>query len=169
MMSRVAATVDPEGRVTWGKSRDSGNLAGAQIKQEELWVSFNWTVHTFYNFPFFRLNISFWLSSSLLKSQCSVFTSFFLPFTFLPLPKRTGEHKFSPYLLMSHMHTHHPTSKKKIPCMIPSVLTATLCPLGFTEDLTVNLFCDNTEESGCFSKASCFPFFLFLVWVGNAA
>ena len=41
MMSRVAATVDPGGRVTWGKSRDSGNLAGAQIKQEELWVSFN--------------------------------------------------------------------------------------------------------------------------------
>ena len=40
MMSRVAATVDPGGRVTWGKSRDSGNLAGAQIKQEELWVSF---------------------------------------------------------------------------------------------------------------------------------
>ena len=33
MMNRVAATVDPGGRVIWEKSRHSGNLAGAQNKQ----------------------------------------------------------------------------------------------------------------------------------------
>ena len=40
MMKRVAATVYPGGRVIWEKSRDSGNLAGAQNEQEESWVSF---------------------------------------------------------------------------------------------------------------------------------
>ena len=30
MMKRVAATVDLGGRVIWEKSRDSGDLAGAQ-------------------------------------------------------------------------------------------------------------------------------------------
>ena len=40
MMKRVPATVDPGGRVIWEKSRDSGNLAGAQNEQEESWVSF---------------------------------------------------------------------------------------------------------------------------------
>ena len=40
MMNRVAATVDPGGRVIWEKSRDSGNLAGAQNEQEESWVFF---------------------------------------------------------------------------------------------------------------------------------
>ena len=39
MMSRVAATVDPGGKVIWEKSRDSGNLAGAQNRQEEFLVS----------------------------------------------------------------------------------------------------------------------------------
>ena len=39
MMSRVAATVDPGGRVIWEKSRDSGNLAGAQNRQEQFLVS----------------------------------------------------------------------------------------------------------------------------------
>ena len=41
MISRVAATVDPGGRVIWEKSRDRGNLAGAQNEQEESWVSFS--------------------------------------------------------------------------------------------------------------------------------
>ena len=40
MMNRVAATVDPGGRVIWEKSRNSGSLAGAQNEQEESWVSF---------------------------------------------------------------------------------------------------------------------------------
>ena len=40
MISGVAATVDPEGRVIWEKSRDHGNLAGAQSKQKESRVSF---------------------------------------------------------------------------------------------------------------------------------
>ena len=40
MMNRVAATVDPGGRVIWEKSRDSGSLAGAQNEQESSWVSF---------------------------------------------------------------------------------------------------------------------------------
>ena len=39
MMSRVAATVDPGGRVIWEKSRDGGNLAGAQNRQEDFLVS----------------------------------------------------------------------------------------------------------------------------------
>ena len=39
MISRVAATVDPGGKVIWEKSRDSGNLAGAQNRQEEFLVS----------------------------------------------------------------------------------------------------------------------------------
>ena len=38
-MSRVAATVDSGGRVIWEKSRDSGNLAGAQNRQEVFLVS----------------------------------------------------------------------------------------------------------------------------------
>lgn len=40
MMNRVAATVDLRRRVIWEKSRDSGNLPGAQNEQEESWVSF---------------------------------------------------------------------------------------------------------------------------------
>ena len=40
MLNRVAATVDPGGRVIWEKSRNSGSLAGAQNEQEESWVSF---------------------------------------------------------------------------------------------------------------------------------
>ena len=40
MMSRIAATVDPGGRMIWEKSGNSDNLAGAQKKQEESWVSF---------------------------------------------------------------------------------------------------------------------------------
>ena len=47
-MNRGAATVDPGGRVFWEKSRDSGNLAGAQNEQVESWVSF--TEH--FSFPF---------------------------------------------------------------------------------------------------------------------
>ena len=40
MMNRIAATVDPGGTMIWEKSRDSGNLIGAQNEQEESWVSF---------------------------------------------------------------------------------------------------------------------------------
>ena len=40
-MNRVAATVDLGGRGIWEKSRDCGNLAGAQNEQEESWVSFS--------------------------------------------------------------------------------------------------------------------------------
>lgn len=39
MMSRVAATVDSGGKSDPGKSRDTGNLAGAQNRQEECLVS----------------------------------------------------------------------------------------------------------------------------------
>lgn len=39
MMSRVAATVDSGGRAIQEKSRDTGNLAGAQNRQEECLVS----------------------------------------------------------------------------------------------------------------------------------
>ena len=47
MMSRVAATVDPGGRVIWEKSRDCGNLFGTQNKQEDSWVSFTEQYHVF--------------------------------------------------------------------------------------------------------------------------
>ena len=53
MKGGVAATVDPGGRVIWEKSRDRGNLARAQNKQES-WFSFSEQYTHFRVFLFFR-------------------------------------------------------------------------------------------------------------------
>ena len=140
MVKRAAATVDLGGRVIWGKSRDSGDLAGAQNEQEESWISFS---EQYMHFRVFLFIVEYFLLIRFLlaRGQRSVFISFLLSFAFLPPPKRMDEHKFSPCLLTSHIHTHHPmfTQIKKtcfflfsrFLCSLTTLLTATLCPSRF--------------------------------------
>ena len=47
MINTVAGIVDAGGRVIWENSRDSGNLAEAQNRQDGSWVSVIETEHAF--------------------------------------------------------------------------------------------------------------------------
>ena len=64
---------------------------------------------------------------------------------------------------LPHLYTppHVHTKRKNLAwflSLLSSMLTATLCALGFTEDLPVNPTCDRTEETPYVSKESYFFF-----------
>ena len=175
MKGGVAATVDPGGRDP-GKVKRHWQFSRSSEQAGGVFGLCHWKGERLLEFSFFRLNISFWLGSSQLENQSSVFISFLLSFAFLPPPKRMDEHKFSPCLLTSHTHAHHPMPTHRESPLHGSWAASPVfwqlpgVPLASTRTCQSPALWQDRGDSMCLQGkllGSCLVFLFFPVWNRN--
>ena len=138
--------------------------AAAANEQEKSWVSF---IEQYTHFGVFHfLDWIFHVDYVPLARKPKICFHFLPLLPYFPASSKEDGWTQVQSMLINLPHPYTPPhvhTKRKNPAwflsLLSSILTATLCPLGFTEDLPVNPTCDRTKKTPCVSKESSFFFF----------